>query len=166
MLATITITAFLLSPSIAVAQDDGLALARVCAREAGLSSYRSGDCVGIYRVLRRVGRGSVSAGAEAYAAHSKRSIRRNPWIVELNRDISRPPSWPSRLSWVRHARHWLALLRLADRLVEHGSPPGTCRPHHWGDRRGDLARAQAAGFVPVNCGRTHNLFWRDPRIGR
>lgn len=158
----LTLTLFLLSPSSAAA-DEGLTLARVCAREAGLASYRTGDCAGIHRVLSRVGRGDVEAGAQAYASGAR---GRRAWVAELNREISRPPSWPSRLSWVRHARDWMALLRYADRLVEHGSPPGSCRPHHWGDRHGDLARAQAAGFVPVSCGRTHNLFWRDPRIGR
>lgn len=115
-------------------------LARVAVLEAGFSS--TADHVAIWSVLRtRADRAGwpIERMARAYSS----PVRRGHW-----------PAWAAtapREAWDRVRNR--ALLFLTGRLR------ARCRADHFGDARGDLARALRAGWRRVDCGETKNIFW-------
>ncbi len=147
-------------PSISAAQADtdnypGLVLARICVHEAGWLADKTGDCDGIYQVLKRVGRNNLVRGAWRYAPRAMLGISGRPWVVELGQIV---PSALSRI-WQRVRNHWSRIMRYAHKLTT-GTQRARCRPDHLGVRTGiDWDRAQRAGWREVDCGNTLNAFW-------
>lgn len=115
-------------------------LARVAVLEAGFRS--DADHVAIWSVLRaRADRAGwpIERMARAYSS----PVRRGHW-----------PAWAAAApssAWDRVRKR--ALLFLTGRLR------ARCRADHFGDARGDLARALRAGWRRVDCGETKNIFW-------
>ncbi len=135
-----------------------LVLARVCVHEAGFDADRTGDCDGIYAVLKRVGRGDVVRGAYKYSRRLMSGITSRPWVLYLG-SLLVPKLWPSHLDWDQYKQQWSRMLLHATRLVSHKTLP-RCAPDHWGMRYGvDMARALRAGWDRVTCGDSKNAFW-------
>lgn len=135
--------ALLLFPRVAFADDLAVTLAQVAIAEAGPSATADHDAV--WHVLRkRAERAGWPIGrmARAYSSPLRRGL----------------PAWV----WQIPARRWAAVI-LRARAFLLGDVPDPCpQAIHWGDRKGDAARALAAGWHPVSCGPTANLFWKLP----
>lgn len=147
--------------------DDTLLLAQACVHEAGFDAIERGDCSGIRVVLERVGVGDIARGIERYMPlfAAGRSPRR--WVYYLNRAGTEPLFWPENVSWRAMQPRWQRLLEGSSELLSTRAMRCSAAPHHWGDRHGDLRRAQRAGWRPVDCSSgalpTRNLFWRVVR---
>jgi hypothetical protein len=82
-----------------------------------------------------------------------------PWIQQLDITASRPKSWPRQVKWRGvHDVKWREMLAHAQKIIS-GKIVAECDPAHWGDRKGDHARAVNAGWKEVTCGDTKNEFW-------
>jgi hypothetical protein len=165
---------------------DQLALARVCASEAGLSGTPE-ECAAIHDVLARKARrwdARLPWAAQAYSSRVFDRDRRDgrAWIAYLRPDGREPSNWPDVVTVrrrgetvsVRHAPwgafrdRWLTLYEAAGRIVR-GEIPSPCAGpvDHWGMRHGiDFERAQRAGWTEVDCGQTRNAFWAIPERGQ
>jgi hypothetical protein len=133
-----------LSLAPVVHADAAETLARVAVLESGFSS--TADHVAIWSVLRRR---ADRAGwpIERMAVAYSSPMRRGHW-----------PAWAAtapREAWDR--------VRERARLFLGGRLRAPCQADHWGDARGDLARALRAGWRRVGCGPTRNLFWATAR---
>lgn len=140
-----------------------LALAATCAGETSWTNLDECTAIGIV-LERRSSTGAVTpAIARAYSA-AYRSARRR-WVLELAPTGERPPSFPPHLSWSVWGPRWGALFDHAGTVVR-GEADSPCEedPDHFGARYGiDAERPRLAGWIPVDCGRTRNAFWRVPR---
>lgn len=160
-------------------ESDALVLARICAHEAGWSAHESGDCAAIATVLLRLAedRGwTFRAAAYAYSGRALRGETSRRYYAELDEHGTQPASWPGHRwvtrgdivvaepgpSWSRFRPRWLALLDHA-RAVLAGEVVDACAdpPDDWGGRV-DRRRAARLGLVEVDCGETHNDFYRRP----
>ncbi len=179
-LASVVATEAHAQPTIDI--DDQLALARVCASEAGLDASAA-ECAAIHQVLDRRARRlhtSLTDAARAYSTRVFDPARRDAraWLAHLRPDGTEPARWPTMIVALREGVHrvlphapwevfrvrWLRLYADAGRVVR-GQQPCPCEfpVDHWGMRSGiDLERAQRAGWVEVSCGPTRNAFWRIP----
>lgn len=138
--------------------DDAVWLGRVAVAESGWSA--PADRAAIWHVIsRRAGRAGVSLATMARAYSSP--LRRGHWARGLEANGRRPAAFPARLRWSVHRPAWEAILEAA-RAFLRGEVADPCGGSalHWGDRRGDLARALSYGWRRVDCGRTANLFWK------
>lgn len=147
-----------------------LALARVCAGEAGWQ-VDSGDCAAIVHVLSRraAARGlTLERMAQLYSGrHVGIEASPRPWVAHLTLDGAEPDEWPASASWPRHRDAWLEIVEHV-RAVLRGDVNDPCggRSAHWGAPYGaDLRRAIDAGWVREDCGRTRNAFWSLPGRG-
>jgi hypothetical protein len=183
-----TFAIFLACSALAAAQPrmtTQLALARICASEAGLQI--TDDCAAILLVLER---GAASRGidildyARAYVPHAfDGSDGRRPWISELEPSGAQPAHWPTQrfvrngdhvevrraMPWSRYRQRWLDLYAYAGEVVARRVSSRCARPpDHWGcpmDRGRqclDHERAIRAGLLPVDCGDSRNEFWTLP----
>lgn len=153
-----------------------LALARICASEAGLRV--TDDCAAIHAVLTRNGSAFLPR-ARAYSSRVFDLGRTDPraWVAHLDPSGAQPAGWPTAAvpepgddgrvtyrrppPWSRYRQAWLDLYAHAGRIlrgeVEHscGEPP-----QDWG---GDMDTARYLARLPdarrVDCGQTLNNFW-------
>jgi hypothetical protein len=187
MRATTLLVFVLLSwPSLVEAQADvspQLALARICASEAGLRV--TDDCAAIYAVLTRGARSPerFMARARAYSGRvfDTSRVDSRAWIAHLNPEGARPHGWPTERtartardeggrirvryvappSWDRYRASWLELYAHAGRILA-GRISHRCetQPEDWG---GDMDTARYTRAYPnarqINCGDTRNNFW-------
>lgn len=110
------------------------------------------DYPAILSVLARRSR-DVAWGARHYCALF---VAHHP--SSRQREIRMLPDGPAAR---RYARHWRAALAAID-AFEQGAR-ASCDADHFGDHLRDARRARRAGWLPVDCGRTANGFWRLPR---
>ncbi len=142
-----------------------LALARVCASEAGLTV--TADCAGIHRVIERGAARQELSYLSMIRAYSDRVFATDrsdarAWVAHLRPDGRQPHSWPANVSWDNYRDAWRSLYAHAGEL-QRGERTAECEPDHWGCRTcGDQLRAHRAGWVEVSCGETANAFWRVP----
>lgn len=118
-------------------------LARVAILEAGT---RDREHAAIWHVLKRR---ADRAGwpIERMAAAYSSPVRRGHW-----------PAWAAALP----GHVWSRVVTNARAFLGGGVGDPCPGAWHWGDRRGDLARALRAGWRPVRCDGAANLFW-SPR---
>lgn len=168
---------------------DQLALARICASEAGLPERRqeggwrfTDDCAAIYR--------AISFGAEhtgmrwqgfarAYSGRVFDQTLTTPraWVAHLAPDGSEPRNWPTQrfvaqrdgtsrvlphAPWSAYREAWLALYQHAGEVIA-GRAIAPCEGpvSDWGGAM-DHERAVRIGLIPVVCGTTLNEFWLRP----
>ena len=147
-----------------------LAIAKVAANEASLSTIRPAEVALIHQVT--TARASTPAEQLRWlTAHSScvlggrdvDAIERPGncrWSRALTDSDARPDGWPDHLPWSRYAPRWAQVRELARRLVSGRVVmrpcPGT--PFTWGGRRLDMRRALERGLVPLGC--------RSPITGR
>lgn len=115
-------------------------LARVAVLEAGLAER---EHAAIWHVLRRRADRAgwpIERMARAYSS----PVRRGHW-----------PAWAAALP----GHVWSRVVTNARAFLGGGVGDPCPGAWHWGDRRGDLARALRAGWRRVDCGPTKNLFW-------
>lgn len=159
-----------------------LALARICASEAGIQI--TDDCAAIHQVLRHGARErhmDYVQFAMLYATSVFDGGGSRPWLAELDATGTEPTRWPrvtthrhgnrvvvsAAPSWIRYRRRWLELLQHA-RAIVHGRVRASCEPQHWGCPQDALRqcrdhdRAVRAGWQLVDCGDTRNEFWQIP----
>ncbi len=161
---------------------DHLALARVCASEAGLDGTGA-ECAAIAAVLRsRCPRCSIESAARLYSDRVFDVDRqdRRAWVAFLRADGAQPRRWPGALTMqgpdgstatIEHARwsafrsRWLALYEVAGDVLR-GDVAHACAeaPRHWGGRV-DRARAERMGLRRIDCGETRNDFYALPTSG-
>lgn len=152
-----------------------LVIARTCVSEA---NWGVEDCQAIYRVVRR-NRGPTETLMGSLRRHSRYTSeqwvprsRRTRWVVELNLEGTRPPSFPEELNWERdYLPRWQGVLALAHRMLA-GRDLGVCARAPimaWGGRCDveagacDDHIARSRGLVPYErCGETANRFWCRP----
>lgn len=96
----------------------------------------------------------IAAVARRYS-RIHRAIRPTPRMREI---LALPDALPS-----RRRGQWSAALVVVDAWLRGDrSHPCASTPTHFGDRRGDAARAARARWIHVDCGQTANAFWRGP----
>jgi len=168
--AFILVFALTITPRKAKARSSvQLSLARLCVSEAGFQITRpmseyTNDCAAIVAALRNRSRtGTVTdAILRAYTRrlfHGRTRMVRQ-WVSFLHVKHSRPPHWPTNLSWERHQPRFVEIYNLVGRLLRHDVEP-PCLPDHWGARwRFIQDRAHRQGWHRVDCGPTFNEFWR------
>ncbi len=155
-----------------------LALARICASEAGLRV--TDDCAAIYAVLSRNGASSAFLSrARSYSSRVFDLGRNDPraWIAHLDPSGAQPTGWPTATRpemsdsgqvryrrpppWSRYRQAWLDLYAHAGRIIR-GEVAHECAepPQDWG---GDMDTARYLARLPnarrVDCGQTLNNFW-------
>jgi len=164
---------------------DQLALARICASEAGLPRRTddgfafSADCAAIHEALRY---GAERRGyswltqARAYSGRVFDPARSDPraWIAHLAPSAEQPVGWPVGTVQVRRSRQtteipapvwaqyrpaWQALYAHAGEIVR-GEVQHECSGpvSDWGGAM-DRARAERLRMVEVACGQTRNTFY-------
>ena len=131
-----------------------LALAQICAFEAGLSTITN-DCPAIAQVLR--------ARRLDTPKRMFRYSKVRGWPRGLTLDLAQPQGWPRRLAWARHAPRWASRVREARRILRTKPRPCPRGTRHWGAPGFRAASMRQRGFVESRCGRTHNQFWRIDR---
>lgn len=162
--------------------DRQLALARICASEAGLPRRSddgweiAADCAAIHAVL--------EAGAErtglSYLAYARSYSTRvfdaerddsRAWIAHLSPTGAEPRGWPqghvltsrgrmvAAPRWSHYRGAWLALYEHAGRILE-GEVTHECDGaiSDWGGSM-DRERAQRLGMTRIECGDTRNDFY-------
>lgn len=153
-----------------------VALARIAVSESGWDGKR--DRAAIWHVLsRRAERHGMrlTSMARAYSSRvfdTERTDARR-WIASLDarhalRTGGAPEHFPERLPWRIYRSRWSSILAQADAFLrDHVRDPcGDQAPDHWGMSLPgsiDYRRATSAGWERVDCGDTHNAFWRVPR---
>lgn len=186
----------LFSASAASAQeriDRQLALARICASEAGMPSRGQDgqwqfapDCAAIHSVFtlgaQRTGL-SYLAFARAYSGRLFDSSRtdRRAWLSQLDAAGTEPSAWPRHIMrrlrggetevrphapWSHYRAAWLALYEHAGRILA-GEVVDQCDGDvsDWGGDM-DTQRAERLQLIPVSCGQTHNNFYLRPSWAR
>lgn len=179
----------------ASAQDrmtDQLALARICASEAGLPRQDeegqwqfAADCAAIHSVITfgaaRTGLSYLSF-ARAYSGRlfdGSRSDSR-AWLSQLEPSGREPSKWPRfstrrrgelvqvlpHAPWSHYRAAWLALYEHAGRVLE-GEVVHQCEGNvsDWGGEM-DRGRAERLRLIEVNCGDTRNSFYLRPSWAR
>lgn len=150
-----------------------LAVAKLCANEAGLYRVSPDDCRLIWQVTE--GHGETAHERLAWLrAHSscvlgdepseaRRRVGNCRWTRNLTWSETRPEGWPPRWSWARARTRWTQVRRLALRLVTGVDPRRPCeiRPDTWGGRV-DRERAREHGYRSVRCSGTLNDGYRFP----
>ena len=145
-------------PPRGVQAELGLAIAKVCANEAGFTS--PADCDMIWQVVET----HHSTGRRQLAwlrAHSRRVLGTRTcrgncvWSRNLTRHPQKPAGWPVTARWRPDA--WQTLLAQADALVagQRDARPCSGEPVTWGgamDRAGAIRR----GLIPLTCEGTRN----------
>lgn len=155
-------------PARRVDRELGLAVAKVCANEAGFSS--PADCDLIWQVVATHHPDSRRRLAWL-RAHSRRVLgtrrcRGNcVWSRNLTRSSRKPEGWPEGARWRPAA--WAALLVQADALVAGDRVEAPCdgAPTTWGGAM-DHAGALRRGLIPLTCAGTRNRGYARPRIDR
>lgn len=142
-------------------EDAALMLARLCVHEAGFLGHQTGDCDGIYSVVRRVGKGNIMRGIETYSRRFFNSLTSRRWVHLLGSgNTMQMRSGENLFGTMQAYRRWDALLRHCSGLIR-GLHKPICTPDHWGMRYGnDKARATRAGWKEVHCGHSLNAFWK------
>ena len=154
--------------------DTALLFARIVYGESGTPSpgVNDNEPLAILAVI-DAQRGAMTR-AEMMARYSPRRVFASPtdarqlWIAELQANGSKPPSWNSPANWRAYGcPRWLATLESARRVLSRhpgrvGAGPCAEVPHHWGGDM-DSHRAEARGWLRVDCGVTRNTFWVVPR---
>ena len=167
------------SSSRAIAQErvpPRVALARIAVSESGWDGKR--DRAAIWHVLgRRADRHGMRLTSMARAYSSRvfdptRTDRRR-WVAMLDprhalESGGRPEGFPDTLPWRNFRTRWRNILLHADAFLRShvADPCGEDAPDHWGmsvPGSIDYRRAVGAGWERVDCGETHNAFWRVPR---
>ena len=142
------------------------ALAVICVGEAGWEP--TPDCAAIAEVLTtRADRQGLTFEqmARRYSTGHFRLDGQRDWLAGLRPDGRRPRDWPKGLSWRLYRPQWLRMLDHARQvLAAPWARPGaavgpSCAPDHWGNRGSDKRRAILAGWRPIDCGVSRNLFW-------
>lgn len=153
-----------------IVQELALAVAKVCANEAGLERPRPADCALIWQVTQ--GHGETPAAQLAWLrGHSRCVLGDTPptarrlrgggncvWARNLTASDAEPDGWPSRLAWEgRHAERWERKRAFCLRLVLGYVTRRPCEttPQTWGGRR-DRRRVARYGYRPVACRGTLN----------
>jgi len=168
---------------------DQLALARICASEAGLPERReeggwrfTDDCAAIHRVITF---GAQQTGmrwqgfARAYSGRVFDQSLTTPraWVAHLAPDGSAPRNWPTQrfvpqrdgtsrvlphAPWSASREAWLALYAHAgDVIAGRATAPCEGNVSDWGGLM-DRERAQRLGLIWVECGTTLNDFYLRP----
>lgn len=152
-------------------QAEILALARVCAHEAGYDS--PGDCAAIREVHLNLAlaRGtSVLEQAWGYSPRALSGRSGRPWLAELGPWCRQPESWPGPGDWALIESLWAEHLLISTRAVLAPAKLGEpCRGtiHDWGcPDCGDRERARRLGLIPVVCRGTENDFYARPSLRR
>lgn len=166
----------LLSATPARAQDSDtqLQLARTLVSERGWED--SDDDAAIYAVhqssLRRLswrlGRAitllqTIRLMSPRVAGIKPPTHPRQVWTGSLRLDAQRPRGWPRRVRWNNYVGRWRQALQRAGQVLR-GEVSSKCDGpvDYWGSPE-DMDNPALGGWERVDCGRTHNVFWRVPR---
>jgi len=141
-----------------------LLLAKIVIGEAGFSATED-DVMAHHAVItnRSEARGWSYAGAARLYSPRHLGVKESPrpWISELNRSLTKPPSWPSNVSWEKHRPQWKRVLKTATKAVK-GEIEQTCDADHWGGPvvdRDRIDRGIDRGYWEIiDCGNTKNVF--------
>lgn len=166
-----------------------LALARICASEAGLPERRPeggwrfyDDCPAIHSVI-EFGASQMDMGWLGFArAYSRRVVGQTitgprAWVAHLRPDGAEPHGWPTQrfvpqrdgtvrverhAPWAAYREAWLALYDHAGAVLR-GEVVAPCEGpvSDWGGSM-DAERAARIGLIPVMCGTTRNNFYLRP----
>lgn len=108
--------------------DNGLLLAMSLWGECGVdcSAVEKNIIYNIYVKKQAVGGWGLRRVILNYSGvMKKRKGHPKPWILRLNRDLTKPDRWNPEASWPKHKDKWDRLLESADYLIEH-NPPDEC----------------------------------------
>jgi len=186
-------TALLLATGSVGAQEqrisDQLALARICASEAGFPERREeggwrfyDDCPAIYAAI-QFGADQMDMRWQGFArAYSGRVFdqtltHNRSWVAHLRPDGAQPQNWPTQrfvpqrdgtsrvmphAPWRAYRDAWLALYEHAGQVIR-GDVIAPCEGpvSDWGGAM-DRERAERIGLIPVQCGTTQNDFYIRP----
>lgn len=168
---------------------DQLALARICASEAGFPERREeggwrfyDDCPAIYAAI---GFGATQMDmrwqgfARAYSGRvfDQTLTHNRSWVAHLRPDGSEPHNWPTQrfvpqrdgtsrvlphAPWRAYREAWMALYQHAGEVIR-GEVVAPCEGpvSDWGGAM-DRERAERIGLIPVQCGTTQNDFYIRP----
>lgn len=158
------LAACLLTANSAAAQQSAdVLIARVCVSEGGWDN--GPDCDAIVYVIRSRAERLGLTLREMVAAYSGRVLDtartdRRRWLAHLTAAGTFPAGWPVTTSWERHRVYWLATVERVRRLLARPLR-APCESHvdHWAARSVD----RSSIWTRVDCGATHNVFWRVPR---
>lgn len=166
-----------------------LALARLCASEAGFPERREeggwrfyDDCPAIYAALQFGGEQMDMTWLGFARAYSRRVMGQTitgprAWVAHLQADGSEPAGWPTIVTrpqrdgtvrvephapWRAYREAWRALYDHAGEVLR-GEVIAPCEGpvSDWGGSM-DRARAERIGLIPVMCGTTQNDFYIRP----
>ena len=190
----LSVAAVALVASVAVADgpriSDQLALARICASEAGLPERRPeggwrffDDCPAIYAAIDFGARQTDMRWQSFARAYSRRVMNQTitgprAWVAHLRPDGAEPSGWPTVVTrarrdgtasvephppWRAYREAWRALYEHAGEVLA-GRVTAPCEGpvSDWGSPELDHDRAVRLGLIPVVCGTTHNEFWLRP----
>jgi hypothetical protein len=192
----LSVAAVALVASVAPAVADGprisdqLALARICASEAGLPERRPeggwrffDDCPAIYAAIDFGARQTDMRWQSFARAYSRRVMSQTvtgprAWVAHLEASGAEPSGWPTVVTrmrrdgtasvephppWRAYREAWRALYEHAGEVLA-GRVTAPCEGpvSDWGSPELDHDRAVRLGLIPVMCGTTHNEFWLRP----
>jgi len=193
IVATTAVVFALVASSAAVADgpraSEQLALARLCASEAGFPERREeggwrfyDDCPAILSVLRFGGQQLDMTWLGFARAYSRRVMGQTitgprAWVAHLQPDGSEPSGWPTttlvpqrdgtalvrpHAPWRAYREAWRALYEHAGQVLR-GEVVAPCEGpvSDWGGSM-DRERAERIGLIPVQCGTTQNDFYIRP----
>lgn len=187
----IAVTLFLMVGSVGAQEriSDQLALARICASEAGFPERREeggwrfyDDCAAIYSAI-EFGASQMDMRWQGFArAYSGRVFDQSlthhrSWVAHLRPDGREPQNWPTQrfvpqrdgtvrvlahAPWSAYREAWLALYEHAGQVIR-GEVTAPCEEpvSDWGGSM-DRERAERIGLIPVQCGTTQNDFYIRP----
>ena len=150
-----------------------LFLAQTCVAEIGFVRPAT-ECQLMIEINARNARASgvsVENYTRRFNAYWRSTVQRRarPWIVELDADGTKPPSWPKDARWSRYRPAWLAYLRTVKAVLgryNSGTYKPLCRrANDYGGRcddpRGacDVPRGRCVGPVLCLRGRTRQAYW-------
>jgi len=146
------------------ARDVGLWLARSCVGEANFDSAETGECAAllhVYAKRARITNKTIYEIVRAYSAAVKpRKRHPRPWVLQLNRNGTRPKKWPGqKKKWSSVEHLWFDVLWLCDDFLKGKVSNPVPDADHYGSKI-DEWRAVQQHWRKLRVPREFkNMFW-------